>query len=74
MIGMLIIQQNVQGFDAYFASLTPAEKLSYGSLGFFDIYYSWYFNLLLLVSFAEYRPGLDRSISLGVEDYFTSRS
>jgi len=49
MIGMLIIQQNVQGFDAYFASLTPAEKLVYGSLGFFDIYHSWYFNFLLLV-------------------------
>jgi len=49
MIGMLIIQQNVQGFDAYYASLTPAEKLVFGSLGFFDIYYSWYFNLLLLV-------------------------
>ncbi len=48
MVGMLIIQQNVQGFDAYFASLTPAEKLVYGSLGFFDIYHSWYFNLLLL--------------------------
>ncbi len=30
MIGMLIIQQNVQGFDSYFASLTPAEKLVYG--------------------------------------------
>jgi hypothetical protein len=27
MVGMLIIQQNVQGFDSYFASLTPAEKL-----------------------------------------------
>ena len=27
MIGMLIIQQNVQGFDSYYASLTPAEKL-----------------------------------------------
>ncbi len=49
MIGMLIIQQNVDGFDAYFASLTPAEKLVYGRLGFFDIYHSWYFNLLLLV-------------------------
>ena len=49
MIGMLIIQQNVDGFDAYYASLTPAEKLVYGSLGFFDIYYSWYFKLLLLV-------------------------
>lgn len=49
MIGMLIIQQNVDGFDAYYASLTPAEKLVYGSLGFFDIYYSWYFKLILLV-------------------------
>lgn len=49
MIGMLIIQQNVDGFDSYFASLTPAEKLVYGSLGLFDIYYSWYFKLILLV-------------------------
>src|SRR6185295_15129778 len=49
MIGMLIIQQNVQGFDAYYAGLTPAEKMVYGSLGFFDIYYAWYFKLLLLV-------------------------
>ena len=49
MIGMLIIQQNVQGFDTYFASLTPAERLVYGRLGLFDIYHSWYFNFLLLV-------------------------
>ena len=49
MIGMLIIQQNVEGFDSYYASLTPAEKLVYGGLGFFDIYYSWYFKLLLLI-------------------------
>ncbi|MEO8648903.1 MAG: cytochrome c biogenesis protein ResB, partial [Acidobacteriota bacterium] len=49
MIGMLIIQQNVQGFDAYYAGLTPAEKLVYGRLGLFDIYHSWYFNLLLLL-------------------------
>ena len=49
MIGMLIIQQNVEGFDAYYASLTPAEKLVYGSLGFFDIYYAWYFKALLLI-------------------------
>lgn len=48
-IGMLIIQQNVQGFDSYYASLTPAEKTVYGSLGFFDIYHSWYYNTLLLV-------------------------
>ncbi len=49
LVGMLIVQQNVNGFDAYFASLTPAEKFVYGTLGFFDIYHSWYFNFLLLV-------------------------
>lgn len=49
LIGMLVVQQNVNGFDAYYAGLTPAEKLVYGWLGIFDIYHSWYFNLLLLV-------------------------
>lgn len=49
MIGMLIVQQNVNGFDAYFTSLTPAEKTVFGALGLFDIYHSWYFNLLLLI-------------------------
>ncbi len=48
MAGMLILQQNVQGFDAYYVSLTPAEKTVFGSLGLFDIYHSWYFNLILL--------------------------
>jgi cytochrome c biogenesis protein len=46
--GMLIMQQNVEGFDAYYVSLTPAEKAVFGALGLFDIYHSWYFNLLLL--------------------------
>ena len=49
LVGMLIVQQNVNGFDAYFASLTPAEKLVYGTLGLFDVYHSWYFNFLLLI-------------------------
>jgi cytochrome c biogenesis protein len=49
MVGMLIVQQNVNGFDAFYASLTPAEKTVYGYLGIFDIYHSWYFNFLLLV-------------------------
>ncbi len=48
MAGMLILQQNVDGFDAYYISLTPAEKTVFGSLGLFDIYHSWYFNLILL--------------------------
>lgn len=46
--GMIIVQQNVVGFDAYFASLTPAEKWLFNSLGLFDVYYSWYFKLLLV--------------------------
>jgi cytochrome c biogenesis protein len=49
MIGMLIVQQNVDGFDKYFANLTPAQKFLYGKLGFFDIYHVWYFNGLLLI-------------------------
>lgn len=47
MIGMLVMQQNVDGFADYYAELTPAKKVIFGSLGFFNIYYSWYFNALL---------------------------
>jgi cytochrome c biogenesis protein len=49
MIGMIVVQQNVDGFDKYFASLTPAQKFLYGKLGFFDIYNAWYFNAIVLV-------------------------
>ncbi|HKP73518.1 MAG TPA: cytochrome c biogenesis protein ResB [Pyrinomonadaceae bacterium] len=49
MVGMLIMQQTVEGFDRYFAQLTPSQKLLYGGLGFFDIYHAWYFNALLLI-------------------------
>lgn len=48
-IGMLVVQQNVEGFDAFYASLMPAEKLVFGALGFFDVYYSWYFLAILLL-------------------------
>lgn len=48
LMGMLIVQQNVNGFDAYFASLTPAEKWLFNNLGLFDVYYSWYFKFLLV--------------------------
>ncbi|MEK7722982.1 MAG: cytochrome c biogenesis protein ResB [Acidobacteriota bacterium] len=48
-VGMVVVQQNVSGFDGFFAGLTPAEKLVFGTLGFFDIYHSWYYNLLLLI-------------------------
>jgi cytochrome c biogenesis protein len=49
MIGMLIQQQELDTFPAYYAKLTPAEKIVYGNLGFFDIYHATYFNLLLLL-------------------------
>src|SRR5215813_3695770 len=49
MIGMLIQQQELESFPGYFAQLTPAEKLVYGYLGFFDIYHAAYFHLLLLL-------------------------
>ncbi len=49
MVGMIIVQQNVDGFDKYFAALTPAQKFLYGKLGFFDIYHVWYFNGILLI-------------------------
>ncbi|MBS1794572.1 MAG: cytochrome c biogenesis protein ResB [Acidobacteria bacterium] len=61
MLGMLIIQQNVQGFDAAYATRTPAEKLIYGYLGLFDIYNSWYYNgLLLLLSLNIILASIDR--------------
>src|SRR5262249_23433636 len=49
MIGMLIQQQELETFRTYYAELTPAEKVIYGRLGFFDIYHAAYFNLLLLL-------------------------
>ncbi len=47
-VGMLIVQQNVNGFETFYLSLTPAEKTVYGWLGLFDVYNSWYFKFLLL--------------------------
>ncbi|HEX8473565.1 MAG TPA: cytochrome c biogenesis protein ResB [Pyrinomonadaceae bacterium] len=49
MIGMIIMQVNVDGFENYYTELTPAQRLLYGNLGFFDIYHSRYFNFLLLI-------------------------
>lgn len=64
MIGMLVMQQNVEGFDVYYASRTPAEKLVYGALGIYDIYYTWYFSFLLLI--------LSLNILLASIDHFPS--
>jgi cytochrome c biogenesis protein len=49
MIGMLIQQQGLETFSPYYAALTPAEKIVYGRLGFFNIYHAPYFNLLMLL-------------------------
>lgn len=60
-LGMVIMQQNVEGFEAYYGALTPAQKLVYGSLGLFDVYHSWYFNAILLVlSFNIVLSSIDR--------------
>jgi cytochrome c biogenesis protein len=44
---MLVMQQNVDGFENYYAALTPAQRLVYSKLGLFNIYHVWYFNGLL---------------------------
>ncbi len=48
-LGTIIVQHNVEQFGKYYASLTPAEKHLYSSLGFFDLYHTWWFNTLLIV-------------------------
>lgn len=62
MTGMVIMQVNMEGFDKYYAALTPSQQLLYGALGFFDIYHTRYFNALLLV--------LSLNIVLSSIDYF----
>ena len=60
-LGMIIIQQNVNGFEPYYAGLTPAQKTVYATLGFFDIYHSWYYlALLLLLSLNIVLASIDR--------------
>jgi len=49
-LGMVIMQQDVEGFQTYYGKLLPAQKLVYGGLGFFGIYSSWYFDLLLAIT------------------------
>lgn len=48
-LGMIVMQQSVDGFENYYAALTPAQRLVYGKLDLFDIYHSWYFNTLLCI-------------------------
>lgn len=50
MIGMFVMQVNVEGFQKYYTNLKPAQRTVYGALGFFDIYRSRYFTLLLAIT------------------------
>src|ERR1044071_3048875 len=50
MVGMLIMQLNVEGFQKYYAALSPAQQKIYGFLGLFDFYHVWYFTLLLAIT------------------------
>jgi cytochrome c biogenesis protein len=50
MIGMLVMQVNVDGFEKYYAHLKPAQVKVFGALGFFDIYRSRGFTLLLAIT------------------------
>src|SRR5581483_7874588 len=50
MLGMLIMQVTVEGFQRYYNNLSPASRAVFGRLGFFDIYHSWYFSLLLAIT------------------------
>ena len=49
-IGMVIMQKDVQGFEDYFARRTPSEQLIFSWLGFFDIYHARYFTGLLALT------------------------
>jgi cytochrome c biogenesis protein len=50
MIGMLIMQVEVEGFQEYFAKLTPAQKLIYTTLDLNNIYHSKFFTFLLAIT------------------------
>jgi cytochrome c biogenesis protein len=47
--GMLVTQFNVPGFDRYYAGLGETRQTVFNALGLFDVYGSWYFNLLLML-------------------------
>ncbi len=50
MIGMLIMQVEVEDFPQYYAKLTPAQKLIYTKLDLVNIYHSKYFTALLAIT------------------------
>jgi cytochrome c biogenesis protein len=61
-LGMFIYQQNVDGFEEYYATLTNSEKLIFTALGLFNVYGTWWFQTLLALT--------SLSIILASIDYF----
>ncbi|HST23822.1 MAG TPA: cytochrome c biogenesis protein ResB, partial [Blastocatellia bacterium] len=50
-IGMIVMQVNVEGVQKYYhQTITPAQRLIFGALGFFDIYHARYFTLFLAIT------------------------
>ena len=47
---MLVRQINVEGFQQYFQSITPAQQLIYRKLNLIDIYHARYFTVLLAIT------------------------
>ena len=70
---MVVMQVNVEGFDKYYAELSPATRLLFGTLNFFDIYHAWYFNFLLLVLSLNLPPNHQPSEDEGVFLYIAHR-
>jgi cytochrome c biogenesis protein len=48
-LGTIITQYNIEGFEKYYATLTPAQQQLYKTLGLFDLYHTWWFNTLLIL-------------------------
>jgi len=48
-LGTIIVQSNIEGFDKYYASLTPAQRQLYHTLGLFDLFHTWWFTSLLIL-------------------------
>lgn len=48
-LGTVIMQYNIDGFEKYYASLTPSERQLYHTLGLFDLYHTWWFNTLMIL-------------------------
>jgi cytochrome c biogenesis protein len=46
-LGMAVMQSNVSGFEEYYATLTNSEKIVFNALGLFNVYATWWFQLLL---------------------------